>query len=56
MKIDSLTVHVWRAAYEACSGNLEVSATIPAFVVVHRENQEKTSVEMAGLQDLPGTD
>jgi hypothetical protein len=52
MKVDYLTVQVWRATCEACSGNLEVSGTIPAFAVVHKENQEKPCVEMAGLQDL----
>ena len=34
MKVDYLRVQVWRATCEACSGNLEVSGTIPAFAQV----------------------
>ena len=45
MKVEYLRVQVRRAACEACSGNFEVSGTIPAFALVPRE----TCVEMAGL-------
>ena len=41
MKVDYLRVQVWRATCEACSGNLEVSGTIPAFALVHRETKDK---------------
>ena len=44
MKVYYLRVQVWRATCEACSGNWEVSGTIPAFAVVHKE----TCVGMAG--------
>ena len=37
MKVDYLTVQVRRATCEACSGNLDVSGTIPAFALVARE-------------------
>ena len=50
MKVDYLTVQVGRATCEACSGNLEVSGSIPAFAQVHRETKKKTCVEMAGLR------
>ena len=45
MKVEYLRVQVRRAACEACSGNFEVSGTIPAFALIPRE----TCVEMAGL-------
>ena len=40
MKVDYLTVQVLRATCEACSGNLEVSGTIPAIAVAHRETKK----------------
>ena len=40
MKVDYLRVRVGRATCEACSGNLEVSGTIPAVAVVHRETKK----------------
>ena len=40
MKVDCLRVHVRRATCEACSGNLEVSGTMPAFALVHRETEQ----------------
>ena len=55
MKVDYLRVQVGRATYEACSGNLEVSGTIPAFALVHRETKKNLCRD--GLsQDLPNTD
>ena len=50
-----LKVQIWRATCEACSGNLEVSGTIPAFAVVHRETK-KDLCRDGRSQDLPGTD
>ena len=41
MKVDYLRVQVWRATSEACSGNVEVWGTIPAFALVHREAKKK---------------
>ena len=55
MKVDYLTVQVWRATCEACSGNLEVSGTIPAFAVVHRETKKNVYRDDRS-QDLPDTD
>ena len=55
MKVDYLTVQVWRATCEACSGNLEVSGTIPAFAQVHRETKENQCRD-GGSQDLPDAD
>ena len=55
MKVDYLTVQVWRATCEACSGNWEVSGTIPAFAAVHRET-EKNLCRDGRSQDLPDTD
>ena len=55
MKVDYLTVQVWRATCEARSGNWEVSGTIPAFAVVHRET-EKNVCRDGRSQDLPDTD
>ena len=52
MKADYLTVQVWRATCEACNGNLEVSETIPAFAVVHRETK-KNLCRDGRSQDLP---
>ena len=40
MRNNILEVRVGRATCEACSGNLEVSGTIPAFAVVHRETEK----------------
>ena len=54
MKVDYLTVQVWRATREACSGNLAVSGTIPAFALVHRETK-KNLCRDARSQDLPDT-
>ena len=55
MKVDYLRVQVGRARCEACSGNLEVSGTIPAFAVVHRET-EKNVCRDGRSHDLPDTD
>ena len=55
MKVDYLTVQVGRATCEARSGNLEVSGTIPAFAVVHRETK-KNRCRDGRSQDLPDTD
>ena len=55
MKVDYLTVQVGRATCEACSGNLEVSVTIPAFAVVHRETK-KNLCRDGRSKDLPFTD
>ena len=55
MKVDYLTVQVGRATCEACSGNLEVSGTIPAFAVLHRETK-KNLCRDGRSQDLPVTD
>ena len=55
MKVDYLTVQVWRATCEARSGNWEVSGTIPAFAVVHRETK-KNRCRDGRSQDLPDTD
>ena len=55
MKVDYLRVQVGRATCEACSGNLDVSGTIPAFAVVHRET-EKNVCRDGRSQDLPDTD
>ena len=55
MKMDYLRVQVWRATCEACSGNLEVSGTIPAFAVVHRETK-RNRCQDGRSQDLPDTD
>ena len=40
MKVDYLRIQVGRATCEACSGNLEVSGTIPAFALVPRETKK----------------
>ena len=55
MKVDYLRVQVGRATCEARSGNMEVSETIPAFAVVHRESK-KNLCRDGRSQDLPGTD
>ena len=55
MKVDYLRVQVWRATCEAFSGNLEVSGTIPAFALVHRETK-KNPFQDGQSQDLPDTD
>ena len=55
MKVDCLTVQVWRATCEACSGNLAVSGNIPAFAVVHRETKKNLRRD-GRSQDLPDTD
>ena len=54
MKVDYLRVQVGRATCEACSGNLEVSGTIPAFALVHRETK-KTLYRDGRSQDLSAT-
>jgi uncharacterized protein (UPF0212 family) len=41
MKVDYLRVQVGRAECEACGSKLEVSGTIPAFALVHRETEIK---------------
>ena len=48
-------VKVGRATCEACSDNLEVSGTIPAFAQVHRESKKNLSRD-GRSQDLPDTD
>ena len=50
MKIDSLRVQVGRATCEACSGNLEVSETIPAFALVHRETKKNLCRDILGFK------
>ena len=55
MKADYLTVQVWSATCEACSGNWEVSGTIPAFAVVHRETKRNLCGD-GRSQDLPDAD
>ena len=50
-----LRVQVWRATFEACSGNFEVSGTIPAFALVHRETK-KNRCQDGRSQDLPDTE
>ena len=50
-----LKVRVGRATCEACSGNLEVSGTIPAFGIVHRETK-KNPFRDGRSQDLPVAD
>ena len=55
MTVDYLTVQVWRATCEACSGNLEVSGTIPAFALVYKETK-KNLCRDGQSQDLPDTD
>ena len=55
MKVDYLRVQVGRATCEACSGNLEVSGTVPAFAVVHRETKKNLRQD-GRSQDLPDTD
>ena len=55
MKVDYLTVQVWRATCEACSGNLAVSGTVPAFAVVRRETKRNLCRD-GRSQDLPDTD
>ena len=49
MTVDYLTVRVWSATCEACSGNLEVSATVPPFAVVNLCQDGRS-------QDRPDTD
>ena len=49
MKVDYLRVQVGGATCEAFSGNLEVSGTIPVFVL-YTGKPRKTCVEMAGLR------
>ena len=48
-------VRVRRATCVACSGNLEVSGTIPAFALVHGEIK-KNLCQDGRSQDLPDTD
>ena len=55
MKADYLRVQVGRATCEACSGNFEVSGTIPAFPLVHREIK-KNLCRDGRSQDLPDAD
>ena len=55
MKVGYLRVQVWWATYEACSGNLEVSGTIPVFALVHRETK-KNLCRDGRSQELPDTD
>ena len=54
MKVDYLRVQLGRATCEARSGNLEVSGTIPAFAVVHRETKKNLCRE-GRSQDFPDT-
>ena len=39
-KVDYLRVKVGRATCETCSGNLEVSGTIPAFALIQSETNK----------------
>ena len=55
MKVHYLRVQVGRTTCEACSGNWEVSGTIPAFALVHRET-EKNLCRYGRSQDLPDND
>ena len=55
MKVNYVTVQVRRATCEACSGNFEVSGTIPAFALVHGETK-KNLCRDGWSQDLPDTD
>ena len=55
MKVDYLRVQVGTATCEACSGNLEVSGTIPAFALVHRKTKKNLRRD-GRSQGLPGTD
>ena len=55
MKVDYLRVQVGRATREACSGNLDVSGTIPAFAKVHSETKKRLCWDDRS-QDLPDTD
>ena len=55
MKVDYLRVQVGKAKCEACSGNLDVSGTIPAFALVHRKTK-KNLCRDGRSQDLPVTD
>ena len=55
MKVDYLRVQVWRATCEACSGNLELLGTVPAFALRPRETK-KNLCPNGRSQDLPGTD
>ena len=55
MKVDYQRVQVGRAACEACSGNWEISGTIAAFALVHRETK-KNLCRDGRSQDLPDTD
>ena len=55
MKVDYIRVQVGRATCEACSGNLEVSGTVPAFGLVLRETK-KNLCRDGRSQDLPDTD
>ena len=55
MKVDYLRVQVGRATRESCSGNLEVSGTIPTFALAHSETK-KTLCRDGRSQDLPDTD
>ena len=57
MKVDYLRVQVWRATCEACSGNWEVSGTIPAFAYRQTQgNQKKNLCRDGRSQDLADTD
>ena len=55
MKVDYLRVQVGRATCEACSGNLAVSGTIPAFALGPSETK-KNLYQDGRSQDLPNTD
>ena len=55
MKVGYLRVRVGRAICEACSDNLEVSGTIPAFALVHRGTKKKLCRD-GRSQDLPNVD
>jgi hypothetical protein len=44
MKVDYLRVQVGRATLEACTGNLEVSETIPAFAPVPSETKKNLCI------------
>ena len=55
MKVDYLRVQVGRATCEACSGNLELSETIPAFALGPRETKKNLRQD-GRSQYLPDTD
>ena len=55
MEVGCLRVQVGRATFEACSGNLEVSGTIPTFALVPRETKKNLCRDGRSL-DLPDSD